>query len=37
VKRRAISLRGVQQPMTMTVSELGDNVGDLILVKDVVS
>jgi hypothetical protein len=37
VKRRAVSLLSVQQSMTMTVSEIHYDVGDLILVEDVAS
>jgi hypothetical protein len=37
VTRRAVSLLSVQQPMTMTVSEICYNIGDLILVEDVAS
>jgi hypothetical protein len=37
VTRRAVSLPSVQQPMTMTVSEICYNIGDLILVEDVAS
>jgi hypothetical protein len=34
---RAVNLLSVQQPMTRTVTEIGNDVGYLILVEDVAS